>query len=425
MFFLNLGKIIRSCSGYNPALFLFTIIILFSCRSEEQYRQQVPAVMKADTTPETVNNEPYLLYGIPTGSFNVTTGKIKYGKNLPDILKPYGVTGADIDKLVKNSANVFDVRKIRAMHGFTILSDNDSAARLRYFIYEHEPGLAYIFSFNDSLNITPWKTASKSFIKFASFTIETSLWDAMNQAGVNPELAVALSDIFAWTVDFFGLQKGDRFKVIYEEKIIGSNYVETGRIYGASFISGERIYMAIPMIQDSVESYYDSDGTSLRKAFLKAPLKFSRITSRYSSGRLHPVLRIVRPHYGVDYAAPVGTPVFSIGDGKVTETGFDGEAGRYVKIRHNSVYSTAYLHLSSFGKGIAPGVFIRQGDIIGYVGSSGLSTGPHLDFRFYKYGYPVDPLKVEAPPVEPVREENLEKFGKIKYVVELLLSIID
>jgi murein DD-endopeptidase MepM/ murein hydrolase activator NlpD len=210
--------------------------------------------------------------------------------------------------------------------------------------------------------------------------------------------------------------------VIYEEQFIGDKSMGISNIYGAEFDwSGSAIY-AVPMIQEGKESFFDPDGNSLRKAFLKAPVRFSRITSGFSSGRMHPILKIVRPHFGVDYAAPVGTPVYSIGDGKVTSIGVEGESGRIVRIKHNSVYSTAYMHLSSFGKNVSTGAFVKQGDIVGYVGASGLATGPHLDFRFYKNGYAVDPLKVDAPPVEPVLEENKEKFGKIKTVVLSLLG---
>ncbi len=409
---------------FSPIIVLILTQTLISCIHHEN--NPAPAIIELNVSSDNQKNEePLRLYGIPCDSLNIITGTIKPNRFLSDILSPYGVTGKEIDILVKNSKDIFDVRKIRARNNYTILTDNDSAATLRYFIYDHEPGLSYIFSFNDSLNITPWRLEYSKEIKFSSFTIETSLWDAMKKTNVNPELSIALSEIFAWTVDFFGLQKGDKFKVIYEEKYIGDKYVLPGRIYGASFISGSREYKAIPFIQNGIESYYDTDGSSLRREFLKAPLKFSRITSRFSAARMHPILRIVRPHHGVDYAAPVGTPVYTVGDGKITETGNNPGAGKYVKIRHNSVYSTAYLHLSSFGKGIVPGAYVKQGDIIGYVGSSGLSTGPHLDFRFYKNGYPVDPLKVEAPPSEPVLKENLEKFNRIKTVISILLDQID
>lgn len=365
---------------------------------------------------------PTLTFGIPSDSFNIVKDHVRRNAFLSDILEEYGVTRQEIEKVTSNSKDVFDVKKIRAGNNYTVMTDNDSIARLRYFIYEHDPLEYYIFSFNDSLNITPFHYKARSEIFFASGTIETSLWDAMIGNGMNPELAVDLSEIFAWTVDFFGLQKGDRFKIIYEEKFVGDKSVEIGKIYGAEFISSGIPILAIPLIQDGEENFYDADGKSLRKAFLKAPLRFSRISSRYSSGRMHPILRIVRPHFGVDYAAPVGTPVHSVGDGKVTSVANEGQAGRMVRIRHNSVYSTAYLHLSRYGKGIVPGAVVKQGQIVGYVGTSGLSTGPHLDFRFYKNGYPVDPLKVKAPPVEPVHEDNMARFEKIKTVTLDLLG---
>ena len=402
---------------------LFTLILLtVSCNYLNNDLQSVKT-----SPPDTLSKlipEPKLMFGIPSDSFNIIKGRVRPNRFLSDILREFGITAGDIDHLVKNSAGVFDVRKIRAGHNFTIMADTDSIQRLRYFIYEHEPTLLYIFSFNDSLKITPFRFQTRSIIKFASVTIESSLWDAMISGGINPEVAVELSDIFAWTVDFFGLQQGDRFKVVYEERYIEEEPVGIGRIFAAEYSGAGLTVPAIPFIQDGKESFYDSEGNSLRKAFLKSPLRFSRISSRYSSGRMHPVLRIVRPHFGVDYAAPVGTPVFSIGDGKVISAEIEGESGRIVRIRHNSVYSTAYLHLSSFGNGIAAGAIVKQGDIVGYVGSSGLSTGPHLDFRFYKNGYAVDPLKVEAPAVEPVKDENREKYEKIKNVTTALLETI-
>jgi murein DD-endopeptidase MepM/ murein hydrolase activator NlpD len=215
----------------------------------------------------------------------------------------------------------------------------------------------------------------------------------------NPVLANELSEIYAWSIDFFGLQPADSFSVIYDELYVDSVSIGLGRIHAAYFRSSGTDFYAIPFVQDSVESYYDLEGNSLRKAFLKAPLRFSRISSRYSHSRVHPVLKIRRPHHGVDYAAPTGTPVQAIGDGKIIEAkrGYNNGGGNYIKIRHNSIYTTAYLHLSGFAPGIATGTYVRQGDVIGYVGSTGLATGPHLDFRFYKNGSPVDPLKVEAP----------------------------
>ena len=247
----------------------------------------------------------------------------------------------------------------------------------------------------------------------------------MITGGLHHDLSGKLSEIFAWTVDFFGLQKGDNFKVIYEERFIDDISLGIDRIYGAQFNRSGRSVTAIPFNQDGKESYFDLDGNSLRKAFLKAPLQFSRISSHFSSARMHPILRIVRAHYGVDYAAPIGTPVHAIGDGRVVSATNEGASGKMVKIQHNSVYATAYLHLSRFGDGIRAGALVKQNDIIGYVGSSGLSTGPHLDFRFYRNGSPVDPLKVDAPSVEPVSEANKPKFEINKEVVLSLLRTIN
>lgn len=328
----------------------------------------------------------------------------------------------EIDRLIRNSTAVFDVRKIRSGNHYTLFCSKDSTARAEYMVYEHDPTTSYVFSFNDSLNITPYRKEIKSTIKYASATIETSLWDAMLNDGMHPSLVARLSEIFAWSLDFFGLQKGDSFKVVYEELSIDDKPLDVGKIYCAEFRGAGTEIFAIPFIQGGTESYFDSEGNSLRKAFLKAPLQFSRVTSRFSSSRMHPILRIRRPHYGVDYAAPIGTPVLAIGDGRVTKAGIESGSGRVVRITHNSVYSTAYLHLSRFGQGIAPGFWVKQGDIVGYVGSSGLSTGPHLDFRIYMNGSPVDPLKVEAPPVEPVSPENMVNFEKIKTVAVSLLN---
>lgn len=385
-----------------------------------------PGFYPFEINPEAVetnySKQPDMVFGIPADSFNMISGHIKQNDFLSRILPEHGITMKEIDELVKNSASVFDVRKIRAGNNYTLFCDPDTIGRARYLVYEHDPAISYVFSFNDSLNITPFRKEIKRILKYSSGTIETSLWETMVADSLHPTLVVKLSEIYAWTVDFFGLQKGDSFKVIYEELLIDNESLGVGRIFGAQFTWAGKTIMAIPLIQNGNESFYDSSGNSLRKAFLKAPLQFSRISSRFSSSRLHPILRIRRPHSGVDYAAPIGTPVHAIGDGRVTAAETQSGSGKMVRIVHNSIYSTAYLHLSKFGPGIFPGAFVKQGDIIGYVGSTGLSTGPHLDFRFYKNGSPVDPLMIEAPPVEPVLEENMMKFNKNRKVIESLLA---
>jgi murein DD-endopeptidase MepM/ murein hydrolase activator NlpD len=259
--------------------------------------------------------------------------------------------------------------------------------------------------------------------KTISGKITTSLWNAMVDAGANPMLANNLSDIYAWSIDFFGLQVGDSFRVVCDEEFVDKLSIGYGRINAAYFRHANTDFFAVPFTQDGIESYFDLDGNSLRKAFLKAPLKFSKISSRFSNNRMHPILKIRRPHHGVDYGAPYGTPVFAIGDGKIVQAshGYNNGGGNMIKIRHNSIYETAYLHLKGFASGITAGKYVKQGDLIGYVGSTGLSTGPHLDFRFYKSGAAIDPLKVEAPPVEPISDTNKLAFDSVKvYTLKLL-----
>lgn len=413
----------KSVMPFRPGSFVSILFLLFtlSCQEAVNGPDSLPQPPPADTTAVSETGTTFM-YGIPSDSFDLLNGQVKRNELLSTILLRYGISMEEIEMVVRNSESVFDVRKIRSGNNYTVFSRKDSTARAAYFVYEHDPTTCYVFSFNDSLKITPYSKEVKKIIRYSSGTIETSLWDAMILNGMHPSLVVGLSEIYAWSIDFFGLQKGDNFKVIYEEMSIDDKPLGISRIYGASFTgSGTTIY-AIPFIQDSTESYFDSEGNSLRKAFLKAPLQYSRVSSRFSGSRLHPILRIRRPHYGVDYAAPVGTPVHAVGDGRVTQASHEGGSGRMVRIVHNSVYSTAYLHLSRFGTGIAPGVYVKQGDVIGYVGSSGLSSGPHLDFRFYKNGTPVDPLKVEAPPVEPVSEANRPAFEKNRTVIMSLLD---
>jgi murein DD-endopeptidase MepM/ murein hydrolase activator NlpD len=404
-------------------LIIIPLTILLSCTHSGSKPESIQPV--TDTISVSKSSPQVFVYGIPSDSFDLITGRIKRNGFLSEVLIRHGISMQDIDQVLKNSSSVFDVRKIRSGNNYILFCDRDSNAKARYLVYEHDPQTSYVFSFNDSLNITPFRKQIRTEIKYSSGTIVTSLWDAMIDGGLHPNLAVQLSEVFAWTVDFFGLQKGDNFKVIYEELFIDDKSLGTGKIYGAQFNRTGSSITAIPLIQNGRESFFDIDGNSLRKAFLKAPLVFSRISSHFSSARMHPILRIVRPHYGVDYAAPLGTPVHAIGDGKIISTTNEGGAGRMVKIQHNSVYATGYMHLSAFGPGIRAGAFVKQGDIVGFVGSSGLSTGPHLDFRFYKNGSPVDPLKVDAPPVEPVSEENRAKFEKMKTVILSLLGSLN
>lgn len=354
---------------------------------------------------------PVVLFGINVDSLDIKTGKVHRDENLSVILSQYGASSSQIHELELASSEVFDIRKMRPGHKYTALLNRDSAQTLRYFIYEESVTEYIVFGFTDSLSVYRGKRDVRIEESSGSVVITGSLWNSMRDAGMNPIISLELSEIYAWTVDFFGLSKGDVFKVVYEDAFVDTTRLGLERIKYALFVHNNDSIYAIPFEQDSVISYFDRDGSSLRKAFLKAPLRFSRISSRFSHSRFHPVLKIFRAHHGIDYAAPVGTPVMTIGDGTVIVKEYSGGAGYYVKIRHNSTYSTAYLHLARFGKGIKLGARIKQGDIVGYVGSTGLSTGPHLDFRVYKNGKPINPLTVESPPVDPISDQNAEAFA--------------
>lgn len=247
-----------------------------------------------------------------------------------------------------------------------------------------------------------------------SSQIESSLWGAIMRDSLPYSLAAELEDIYQWTVDFFGIQEGDSFTVIYDEKLVDTTFVGIGRIWGAKFNHGGKEVYAIPFKQNGKIQYWEYDGASLRKQLLKAPLKFTRISSRFSRARLHPIYRVYRPHLGVDYAAPKGTPVHAVADGVIIFKGWSGGGGNTLKIKHAGNLVTGYLHLSGYAKGISNGTRVSQGQLIGYVGSTGASTGPHLDYRIWKNGTAIDPLKVPQEPAEPIKKENMAAFEQIR-----------
>ncbi len=361
-----------------------------------------PRVRERDRATLTIH-EPHFEYGINVDSFRIIKGKIQPNQNLSGILQSFHVDYSTIDRLIRLARPVFDVRKIRAGNDYTVFCTRDSTVVVRYFIYEISPVSFVVFDLHDSARVYMGEKEVKTFIASAQGIIQSSLWNSVLDNGLDPYLAVELSDIYAWTIDFFGIQAGDSYRVIYEEEVIEGDTIGIGRILAACFNTMGNDYYAFYYVQEHEGDYFDDQGNSVRRAFLKAPLRYNRISSRYSRSRMHPILKIRRPHFGVDYAAPMGTPVHSIGDGTVIGVGFDVKGGgRYIRIRHNSAYTSLYMHLSGYARGMKQGVRVHQGDLIGYVGKSGLATGPHLDFRIFKNGSPVDPLKVESPPAKPV-----------------------
>lgn len=346
--------------------------------------------------------------GFCEDSLRVVEGNVKSGQFFSNLLADLGMSQGDAYDLTLACDSVFDVRSLRVGNAYKAYY---SESTLEYLVYERDKASSIVFCCRPPYDAHVYAKPVEVEQKYADVTISTSLWNDMRAAGVSPLLILSLSDIYAWTIDFFGLQKGDRFRVLYDERICDGEVLAVDTVRYAVFShDGTDMPMIMYDQKDGGNIWWNEKGESMRKAFLKAPLQYSRISSGFSYARRHPVTRKVQPHTGVDYAAPKGTPVMTIGDGVVTSVKYEGAGGNTVRIRHNSVYSTAYLHLSRYAKGLKAGQRVRQGEVIGYVGSTGRSTGPHLDFRVWKNGSPINPLKMESPPAEPIREESRSGF---------------
>ena len=364
-------------------------------------------------------------YGIELDDFAVCTDIIQPNQNLGEILSENGLPYAAIHELAEKSKDIFDVRKIRAGKSYCIMRSTDSTEQVQYFIYEQDPINYIVYDMRDSLDIYRGQKEVVSKPGSAAGTIYNSLWQTMTENNIDPEMAVRLSEIYAWSVDFYRIQKGDQFKVLYEEKFVEGERVGIGEIEGAWFQHRDRDYYAIHYTQDdTIYDYFDQDANSLRKAFLKAPLQFRRVSSRFNRKRFHPILKKRRPHLGTDYAAATGTPIWSIGNGVVVKAKYSRGGGNHVEIRHNGTYTTRYLHMSKFGEGIRAGATVSQGQVIGYVGSTGLATGPHLHFEMIKNGAHVDAMQEEIPPGDPVSEECMASYMQVRdQIVERLDAV--
>ncbi len=397
--------------------FLFiSLIVIGACNNEKQ----LPVSEKIEEIPE-----PKFEYGICIDSLVVIKDQVKKNEFLADILLRYGVDYPTIDHIAKYTKDTFDVRKIRRGNNYAVICTNDSVQRALYFVYEISSAEYVLYHLSDSAFALRGYKKITMKIDSVIGVIESSLWNSMVDQEADPNLANELSEIYAWTIDFFGLRKGDTYKAIYEQYFVEDKYIGLGKIIAANFYHLGEDHYAFYFEQNNAGDYFDEEGNSLQRTFLKAPLRFTRISSGFSHSRMHPVLKIRRPHHGVDYAAPTGTPVYTVGDGVVIKKGYQKRGGgNYVKIKHNGTYSTTYMHLSGYAKGINVGKKVKQGDLIGYVGSTGLATGPHLDFRFYRNGKAVNPLKVESPPSKPIDPDYQIQFDSVANHYTVILDSI-
>lgn len=378
-------------------------LLLISCSTESD---KIPLVIEKKIE--------YDKFGFVADSFKIEEGMIRKNETLADILTNSQIDYNLITKIYNSSKPIFDFRKIRPNKNYRVYKNQDSLNSFHAFVYEIDKTKYLKVNLEDSLKVEISKREIQTIEKSVTGVINSSLYETLLEQNSSIVLAGNLAEIFAWQIDFYTIQKGDQFFAVYEELFVDDESVGIGEVLVAKFIHKNNPFHAFLFDQNERKEYFDEDGNSLQKEFLKAPLKYKRISSHYSGRRLHPILRVYRPHRGIDYAAAIGTPVQAVGDGIIIKVGRDGAAGKMVKIKHNSVYSSAYLHLSGYGKGIKRGARVKQGQLIGYVGSTGRSTGPHLDFRFWKNGSLVNYLRQKFPSSKAVADSNLFEYNILK-----------
>ena len=356
-------------------------------------------------------------FGIWADSLAITEYQVARGDQMSRIFANLGFTLAQSHRIVNAAYELFPPRRLRAGMNYYVFRTLDTIPEVTHIVFARGRNDFVVLDVqSDEFQASEYIMEEVLKRRYVEGVIQSSLWNALAGGGGNPLLSLHLSRIFAWQVDFTNLQRGDSFQIIYEVAYINDTIpLGIRSIEGAKFTHRNRTFTAIPFMQDSVRIFFDAEGYSLRRAFLRVPLEYSRISSRFSHGRMHPILRTVRPHHGVDFAAPMGTPIRTIGDGVVIERGYQPNgAGNFVRIRHNAAYVTTYMHLRNFAQGIQRGARVSQGQVIGYVGTTGLSTGPHLCFRVHRYGIPIDPLTMESPPDLPVHEALVDSFRVVK-----------
>jgi murein DD-endopeptidase MepM/ murein hydrolase activator NlpD len=368
--------------------------------------------------------EPKYEYGILVDSFNVFKSTVNHGQTFGEILYSNHIDHPQIAAIVEKSKAIFDFRRVNSGIEYTVISTKDSIKKVCYFIYQESFTKYVVIDLTNGVDVYRGEKEITTKLVISSGKIKSSLSESVDELGISPRVSIKLSEIYAWTIDFFKIQKGDAFNVYYENNYIGKDYIGIGRILAAEFThNNQNFYAFYYKENDNHGEYFDDVGMTLRKAFLKAPLDFYRISSKFSRNRKHPVTGQWKGHFGTDYAAPSGTPIMTTANGTITSASYTKNNGNFVKVRHNGTYTTQYLHMSKIKPGIRKGVFVKQGEIIGYVGSTGLATGPHVCYRFWKNGIQVDPYREKLPPGDPIKDENQEHYFTVKdSLIEILLN---
>lgn len=395
-------------------LFIFFIMAFFLTTSTPVLALRA----KSEVQDTSEKSKEFDVYGIEECSLETVTKSVKAGDTLSSILQGFSVPSSVINHIVRKSNGTFDLKSIKAGNKYTLFTSNNVANHLKFMVYHHSNIDFVVFRLKAPLNVYTGRMQISTELAAAGGTINHSLWESVQSAGCDISLVDQLSDLYSWAVDFYRLQRGDRFAVVYERQMADDHSVGVKQIAAACLTHRNRDFYIFRYHSENGTGYYDEYGNGIKKTFLKAPLKYTCISSKFNPGRLHPVLNYRRPHLGTDFAAPEGTPIMSVGDGQVLETKYHRHLGNYLKIKHNNVYCTEYLHLARFADGIKPGVEVKQGQLIGYVGKTGLATGPHLELRLWKNGKAVDILKENLPASTKLggqeKEEFLHKTASLK-----------
>jgi murein DD-endopeptidase MepM/ murein hydrolase activator NlpD len=400
-------------------VYIIPILLLFFSCSEENKEDENPTKKKVVKAK--------FEYGYDFNEFNVIRDTIRSGDTFGAILDANHVSQGDIFEVVSKIKDSFDVRKVKIGRPYVLLNSKDSLNTTQVFIYEKNRIDFAVIDLRDCVHSYNDQKPITLIQKSASGVITSSLSQTMDEQHLSPFMTDQLASVYAWTIDFFRLQPGDRFKVIYTEKYINDT-IPAGldEIKAAYFEHRNKPLLAFSFIGDSIlgiSDYYDEEANNLRRAFLKAPVKFSRISSRYNlKRRIKYYGNRVRPHKGTDFAAPIGTPILATADGTVSKSAKKGGNGNYVKIRHNSTYDTQYLHMKK--RNVKAGDFVRQGEVIGWVGMTGNTGGPHVCYRFWKNGKQVDPFKQDLPASEPLDKKYQQAYfahiSPLKYQLDLI-----
>jgi murein DD-endopeptidase MepM/ murein hydrolase activator NlpD len=386
--------------------FFLLIIVLFSILS----------CSKNDETLEDTATKPVykkIEFGFTYADYNVIHDTIKKGDTFGSIIEKQNIGDKKVYDIIEKVKDTFDVRIMRFDKPYVLLRSKDKKNKLQVFIYQPNALNYYVVDLRDT-TVTAYKKTLPIKIKRRTIggLLKGSLSETLESARVEGALASKISKIYAWSIDFFKLKKGDRFAITFTERYINDTVYDGVDSLEAAFFEykGKFVY-AFPFAQNPSSEkieYYDEDGKTLKNFFLKTPIKFSRISSRFSSNRFHPVQQTWKAHKGTDYAAPYGTPITTTAAGVVEQTGFTTGNGNFVKVKHNGTYSTQYLHMSRIL--VRRGQHVTQGQVIGKVGSTGLATGPHVCYRFWKNGVQVDALKLKLPNGEPMNGSSKKRF---------------